>query len=48
MGITEVGAREEEGALAGTTKKKNVLNHPSSFKKKTSSPKSVVRTKQEV
>ena len=32
VGITEVGAREEEGALAGTTKKKHVLNHPS-FKK---------------
>ena len=36
------------GSFSGNNEKKNVLNHPSSFKTKTSSPKIVVRTNQEV
>ena len=34
MGITEVGAREEEGALAGTMKKKTGLEPPLLLQKK--------------
>ena len=48
VGITEVGAREEEGALAGTMKKKTGLEPPLLQKNKTSSPKIVIRTKQGV